>query len=186
MPHRKYISSLDVAAESLRLGRVVVESDRNRTKRARATVLNPREGYISDPFYLVTYAACGAKFTVAVQARPDRLCPDGISVMHNGADDRGPLAHYHPMIADLPAAVRVIVRDVQAAMRFTEPTRASKARERRHAEDERLRHARIREKHPTWYHADGTPNDEARERDLDRWAKLEEKWESERATKVAS
>lgn len=181
---RKFVSSLDVAAESLRTGKVVVEGDRNRTKRVRAMMLNRTE-FRTDPFYLVSYGAGGMRFTVAVRERPSRQEPDGISVMHNGADDRQGTAHFYPMIADLPAAVRVIVRDVQAAMSFTTPTRAQKTRERRRKERDEEHHARMRKQCPQWY-VDGVFNEEAQRADMDRMEKLEAKWEAERAAKVAS
>ena len=138
---RQFVSSLDVAAESARTGKVVVEGDRNRTKRVRAMMLNRTE-FRTDPFYLVTYGAGGMKFTVAVRERPSRQEPDGISVMHNGADGRQATAHYYPMIADLPAAVRPIIRDVQAAMSFTTPTRAPSAGNGRCSRPQDSRHSR--------------------------------------------
>ena len=162
---RQFVSSLDVAAESARTGKVVVEGDRNRTKRVRAMMLN-RTDFRHDPFYLVTYGAGGMRFTVAVRQRPSRQEPDGISVMHDGADGRQETAHFCPMIADLPAAVRPIVRDVQAAMSFTTPTRAQKMRERRRNERDEEHHARMRKQCPQWY-PNGVFSAEAQRADMD-------------------
>lgn len=81
MSRRQYISSLDVASESIKQGRVIVESDRNRSKHVRATALRPRKEWYDEAFYLVAYGANGVRFTVAVYARRDSNMPDGISVM---------------------------------------------------------------------------------------------------------
>ena len=170
---RKYISSLDVAAESIAQNRVIVESDRNRSRHVRATALSPRKEWYDVPFYLVAYGANGVRFTVAVRARKSAQEPDGISVMHDGADGKSETAHYYPMIADLPAEVRPIVRDVQAGLAF-EPTAAEKRRDRNEEKRREQSDARWLERFPKCAGPDGKLDREKLSAALDRMAKAEE------------
>lgn len=173
MNRRQYISSLDVAAESLKQNRVVVESDRNRSKHVRATALRPRKEWYDEAFYLVSYGANGVKFTVAVYAHKSKDEPDGISVMHDGSDGKSETAHYRPMITDLPAEVRPVVRDVQAGLGFQD-TRADKARNRKWDASRQKFDARMLANYPECAGPDGKLDREKLRAVLDRNAKIEE------------
>lgn len=173
MSNRKYISSLEVAAESVAQNRVIVESDRNRSKHVRATAMKPRKEWYDSPFYLVAYGANGVRFTVAVRARKSAQEPDGISVMHDGADGKSGTAHYYPMITDLPAEVRPIVRDVQAGLGF-ETTAAEKSREKRREKRNAEHEAYMAKRHPEWFGADGKLDHEKMNASIERMAKAEE------------
>lgn len=174
----KFISSIHCAAESARTGRVVIETDRNRSKRVKARVkahsdkviAGDRAAALDMPNFMFTYGADGVEFTAVVYERrrwyrePD---DEGLSVMTRGADGKSECAFIDAKFADLPPSVRIVARDVRAALNYGE-TRADKARSARYAKSRAEHDAWMKSRHPGWYSADGTLNREAMNAELSR------------------
>jgi len=142
MARQRFVSSVDVAAESLRTGRVVIESMPRRTERVRRWRGGLTDAYLAapgdrraadavdNPCFMFTYGAGGVEFTVCVHERKRWYVTgdeDGLSVM---AGDRGETYHHTARFADLPAPVRAVARDIRAAM-LHDQTAGERARDRR-------------------------------------------------------
>lgn len=109
MSRRTYVSSLNVARESLRLGRVVIETDRRRSQRVKELRRQPPRGAFDNKSYFFCYGAEGVAFAVFVYEYKLSCIPgneDGIAVHCKGADDKSETAVFYPRPEDLPAPVR--------------------------------------------------------------------------------
>lgn len=161
-PRKNHIFSIDVAKESLRQGRLVIESLPNlsRTVRrikgeyldgvtaGRIDVLDP----VQNPRFHFSYGANGISFYVVVYERKRHYIPgdvDGVSVSQGG--NRG---HLPARFEDLPAPVRKVAQDIQAALNFRD-TSADKARKARHARREKEWRADMQRSNPKWFDAGG-------------------------------
>lgn len=167
MKNRPHISSLDVARESLKQDRVVIETDRNRTKRVKAARKASVErssapgASLSDQMdiasYSFVYGANGETFNVTVYARSPWWASDnedGLSVMVKDATTCGYI-HLPARFADLPREVRAVAKDIRAALTYGE-TRADREREARSKRRDARFEQGLRERHPHWFNPDGT------------------------------
>lgn len=141
MSHRKTISSIDVARESIRQGRLVIESLPNLTRSVHRVKGEYLDGVasggvdVSDPVqnprFHFSYGVNGIFFSVVVYERKRWYIPgdtDGISVRQGSCPD-----FVNARFEDLPLPVRKVARDIQAALNFqdTSADRARKARQDR-------------------------------------------------------
>lgn len=166
MSRRQHVSSIDVARESLRTGKLVIESMPQRTKRIKRWLRGLLDAVMADrndarardaydnPAFMFSYGVNGVQFIVCVHERErwyQKDDVDGLSVMIR---DGGEHHHITARFDDLPAPVRAVARDVRAAMTHGETAgeRAAAAKwARRNARDR----ADMRRRHPKWYDADG-------------------------------
>lgn len=184
MKHR-YLSSLDVAAESSRTGKVVIESMPQRSKHIKAwrgALLdaavanrdNRRAQEANDnPSYQFTYGAGGMAFTVCVHERRRWYVDgdvDGVSVM---VRSEGGYDHFTATFADLPPTVRAVAKDVRAAMSHGDCA-ADKAREKRREKRNAEFDARMAARHPEWCGPDGKIDRVKMDASIDRMVKVEE------------
>lgn len=181
-PRKNHIFSIDVAKESLRQGRLVIESLPNLSRTVRRIKGEYLDGVtagridvsdiVQNPRFHFSYGANGISFYVVVYERKRHYIPgdmDGISVSQGG--NRG----YVPArFDDLPAPVRKVAQDIQAALNFQD-TSADKARKARHARQEKEWSADMQRRNPKWFDADGNLDRTAMSMDMkDLQAKIAE------------
>ncbi len=171
MSTRRLLSSLEVARESLRTGKVEIEAMPQRTKGIRARADERRKAYlaapddrrmqdaIDNPSESFTYGAGGMEFTVSVHERKRWYVEgdvDGVSVMvrRDGGYD-----HFNVCFDDLPPTVRAIAKDIRVALTHGE-TAADKARAKRQAAASAKHAEWMRRTAPEWHNADGTFSNE--------------------------
>ena len=146
---KHYLSTNEMARESLRTGRAIVEPDRNRARHVRDTRLRYDRANIDQSgrdatmahFYF-RYWAGGFEFTVVVYERKRWFVEgdvDGIDVLSYGSPmGQGSAWKTTVRFSDLPAPVRAVAMDVRAAL-GGQDTRADKARAKSRAQKDAVR-----------------------------------------------
>ncbi len=172
-PRKNHIFSIDVAKESLRQGRLVIESLPNLSRTVRRIKGEYLDGVtagrvdvsdiVQNPRFHFSYGVNGISFYVVVYERKRYYIPgdvDGISVSQGGC--RGFLP---ARFEDLPPPVRKVAKDIQAALNFQDTT-ADRARKARHERQEKAWNADMQRRNPKWFDADGNLDREAMLKDM--------------------